>query len=129
MDVSLIVDDLFIQSAYERFLNVYAPVYGDVVKQPLSMLSLSCAAASCLGKEITSTHIFYLPDRPSSLLRGHINQITGSLTADQRYALPFRWDDDISEQNQEQLLLARSTEARFHACEFVAWPNYRIMRP
>lgn len=131
MKVSLIVDDLFIQSAYKRFLKVYAPVYGDKVKQPLSILALSCAAASYLGKEIAETHVFYLSDRPSSFLRGHMTQLAKAVVSGQQGTSSGNVDDDIPEHYLcdyvrdaldigEEELLERSSDAHFHACDILA---------
>ena len=131
MSVSLIVDDLFIQSAYKQFLKIYAPVYGDKVKHPLSILALSCAAASYLGKEITETHVFYLSDRPSSFLQGHMTQLAKAVVAEQEGVSPGGANDEIPEKYlvnyvhdalniAEEELLGRSTEAHFHACDILA---------
>ena len=131
MNVSLVVDDLFIQSAYKRFLKIYSPIYGDKVKQPLSFLSLTCAAASFLGKKISATHVFYLSDRPSSFLRGHMTQLAKAVVARQEGACSSSVDDDIPEHHLcdyvrdaldigEEELLERSSEAHFHACEILA---------
>ena len=131
MNTFLVLDDLFLQSAYSGFLREYGPVYGDQVKVPLPLCALTRAAASYLGREIAETHVFYLPGRQSSFLRGHIAALAKALIAEQEGPPTPDSEGDLPEEYlsdylrealgvDEAQLLARSTEAHFHACDLLA---------
>ncbi len=127
MNATLIIDDLFLQDAYERFLRVYTPIHGDKVKGPLSFPALSGAVAARLGREIAATHVFYLQDRPSTFISRLVRRILHVPGADgspppaagipKHLAIEFHLDDLGLDMPS---LLAQSAEAVFHSCEFLA---------
>jgi hypothetical protein len=122
MDVTLIIDDLFIEKAYRGFLKTYIPMYGDVVKKPLSYQDVSAV----IGRGISPAHVFYLDDRPSSFLKRHIVPLVRLALKEAGKTIPEEiTEDDVLDYANETLgislpdLTRLSTDPIFHSCELL----------
>lgn len=132
MKSSLIIDDLFLDRAYKSFLRYYAPVYGDEIKRPLALTQLTAAVVSYLGSRIDGmtmeSHVFYVPERPSSFTLNHSRAIR-SLT------LPEISPERPVNGSHLPHLLAQSSDVVFHesyllainASEFARKCNFPIV--
>jgi hypothetical protein len=123
MDSTLVIDDLFIEKAYRGFLRTYIPMYGDVVKKPLSYREIS----TIIGRGISSTHVFYLDDRPSSFLRRHIVPLAQQAMQIAGKTIPEEiTESDILDYTNDTLeisltdLAKLSSDPIFHSCELLA---------
>ncbi len=106
----LIIDDLFLSTAYRQFLNFYIPIHGDKVKTPLSYSDIIRGVEHYTQKSIAETHVFYLSDRPSAILTRHFDKLAEDFDG---------WDEDYDLEDGEELL-ATSLEAVFHKSNFLA---------
>lgn len=123
----LIIDDLFLDAAYRRFLRVYSPVYGEEVERPLSFADLTRAIASLLGREIRTTAAFYTDDMQSSFLSRHLTALererieSGSVDGQSDPQGADSTDIETAPLDLGAVdLLKGSKEAVFHPCGFVA---------
>ncbi len=65
----LVIDDMFVDAAWDRFQTAYGAVYGDEVKGPLDYQRLVMSCAAVAHREPVEAHVFYLPERFSATLR------------------------------------------------------------
>jgi len=131
MSTTQIIDDLFLDSSYQAWLDFYFPLYGEKVRKPLTINGLTRVVAKYLGKEVKETHLFYLPDRPSFFLREHLTSLARDFVKGKEGLPPESEELPVSDiylidyvrdqfETGAEELLERSDEALFHPCDFVA---------
>lgn len=72
MSLTLVIDDLFLESGYRYFWRFYEDVYGGEVSGDLSFADFERAVTEHLGTPVGDTHVYCLEDRPSRFLQAHL---------------------------------------------------------